>query len=128
MLCPPGHLVIAEDHRAVLEGELHAVVAGEGDDVGPDLLGLLPVDLDVLGSIAAAEGVDQADAHPCWRATITFFKCSMTALRCALLRVQRVRIVAEGGDLQALLLQLGDNAPCPAKPEIDATSMWRVPA
>ena len=34
--------VVAEDHRAILEGQLDAVVAGVGDDVRPDLQRLVP--------------------------------------------------------------------------------------
>src|SRR5687768_4133704 len=35
--------VVAEDHRAILEGQLDAVVAGVGDDVRPDLQRLGPI-------------------------------------------------------------------------------------
>src|SRR6185295_7470707 len=55
---PPRPLVVAEDHRTVLEGQLDAVLAGKRDDFRPDLLRLLPVRVDVLRSVAAAKSID----------------------------------------------------------------------
>ena len=88
---PARPFVLAEDHRAVLEGELDAVVARMGDDVGPDLQRILPVGVDCLRGVAAAEGVDDA-ARPCGRPRRSpSSDGSMTVSRCVGIGMQRVR-------------------------------------
>src|SRR6476661_1166205 len=61
---PTRPFVVAEQHRAVLERDLHALVVGEGHDVRPDAERLLPVVIEVLGAITAHERVDERDTHP----------------------------------------------------------------
>ena len=58
-----GPLVVGEDHRAVLDGDLHALVGGVGDDVRPDLGELGEVLLQRLVLVVADERVDDGHAE-----------------------------------------------------------------
>lgn len=60
---PTRPLLITEDHRAVFEGDLAPVVARMGDDVGPDLEGDVPIGVNMQGSVAAAECIDNRHPH-----------------------------------------------------------------
>ena len=100
-LWPPGHSSLAEQHRAVLDGDLPAVVLGERDDVRPDAEGLLPVRVLVLRAVGAHERVDQRDVHRLGRGDdVLEVADDLGAM--GRVRVERVRVVAEAGDGQAL--------------------------
>ena len=73
-----------------------------GDDRGPELLGFLPVVVDVLRRVAAAEGVDEADAHlPC--RGDHFLQVGDDRVAVLDVGVEGIGIVAEGRDLDAAL-------------------------
>src|SRR5687767_1533738 len=94
--------VVAEDHRAILEGQLDAVVAGVGDDVRPDLQRLRPIVIDVLGCIATAERVHHRQPHPPG-GDDDLLQMVDDALAMAEIGMERIRIIAEPGDRKLLL-------------------------
>ena len=63
MLWPPGHSSLEKIDGTVLDGQPHAMVACEGDDVRPDLEGVLPVGILCLAGVATHERVHEANAH-----------------------------------------------------------------
>src|SRR5262245_29673637 len=89
---PTRPFVIAENDRAVLERQPDVVVAGVSDDVRPDLKRFLPVCLYLLRRVAAAEGVDQADAHST-RGHNDLLQVLDDGLTVGMIRMQRVRII-----------------------------------
>src|SRR6187401_202595 len=93
-------LVVAEQHRAVLEGQLPAVVVGEADDVGPDAQRLLPVVVRVLRAVRAHERVDERDVHRL-RGGDDVAEVTDDLLAVHRIRVERVGVVAEAGNVQA---------------------------
>src|SRR6188508_712237 len=101
-------LVVREEHRAVLERDLHALVVGEFHDVGPDAQRLFPVVVEVLGSVTTHERVDERDAHLPRR---DHHRLEVVRDLLAMLGVgmERVRVVAEAGDRQPLGRELVDD-------------------
>ena len=100
-------LVVAEDHRAVLDGDLDAVVCRLGDDRRPHLLELLEVLRQRLVLVVADERVDHRHAE--------LLGCLDHATdvgdhlgAMVEVGVQRVRVVTEAGDLDAPLAELPD--------------------
>ena len=94
-------LVVAEQHRAVLEGELAAVVVGEADDVRPDAERLVPVVVLVLRAVGAHERVDERDVHRLGGGDHVA-EVADDLLAMLGIGMERVRVVAETGDGQAL--------------------------
>ena len=112
-------LVVAEDHRAVLDGDLHAVVAARGSTMsGQTLERRLPVLVEVLRCIAAHERVDEGHAHLLAAASITSFRCAIAAPLTFRIGMQRVRIVAQPRDRQALRVDLVDDLLRPTLREV----------
>ena len=93
--------VVAEQHRAVLDGDLSAVVLGERHDVRPDPLGLLPVGVLVLRAVRAHEGVDVGHAHRLGGSDDVLQVADDLGAMLGV-RMKRVRVIAEAGDGEAL--------------------------
>src|ERR1051325_10294649 len=103
---PARPFIIAEDHRAVLEGEFDIVVACMGDDVGPDLERFLPIVVDMLGGVATAEGVDDRNAHMTG-SDDDFLQMIDDSLAMAEVWMKRVRVIAKRGDRKSHFGEIG---------------------
>ena len=110
---PARPFVVAEDHRTVLDGQLHPVVLGELDDARPDLQGILPVLVGVLRGVGADERVHQRDVHLTSRHD-HLLQVADDSLAMRWVGVERVRVVPETGDREAFAVDLvGDLASLP---------------
>jgi hypothetical protein len=105
---PTRPLVVAEEHRAVLDRDLAAMVLRECHDVRPDLERLLPVRVLGLCGVGAHERVHEGDVHLLGRGDHVP-QVADDGLPVRRIRMQRVRVVAQAGDRQALALDLVDD-------------------
>ena len=105
---PARPLVVAEEHRAVLDRDLPAVVLRERHDVRPDLERLLPVRVLGLCSVGAHERVDEGDVH-LLGGRDHVLEVTDDGLTMRRVRMERVRVVAQPGDRQALAHDLVDD-------------------
>ena len=107
-------LVVAEQHRAVLERDLPPVVLREADDVRPDAERLLPVLVLVLRPVAAHERVHERDVH--LLGGVDHLLEVADDLRAVLrVGVERVGVEAEAGDRRGPWPRSRRRSPSPAR-------------
>ena len=112
---PARPLVVAEEHRAVLDRDLPAVVLRERHDVRPDLERLLPVRVLGLCGVGAHERVHEGDVH-LLGGRDHVLQVADDRLPMRRIRMQRVRVVAQPGDRQALARESRRRSRSPATP------------
>ena len=126
---PTWPLVVAEQHRAVLEGDPASVVLRVADDVRPDAQGLRPVVVLILRAVTAHERIHQRDVHQLGRVDhlLEVRDDRRPVLR---VRMERIRVEAEAGDREALGLDLCPDIPGLRRRQVRDVDMAgaRVPA
>jgi FHS family glucose/mannose:H+ symporter-like MFS transporter len=96
-----GPLVVGEDHRAVLDGDLHAPLARKAHQRRPHALEVLEVAGDVALLISADEGADDLNLEALRRLDDAT-QVRVGGLACVLVGVEVVRVVRERGDLEVV--------------------------
>ena len=120
---PAWPLVLAEDHRAVLDRDLHALLARVADEVGPDAAEALEVLRQRPVLVVADERADDLDAER-GRRVDDLAQMAVDLLAVPVVRVEVVRVVGERGDLEPVPVE--DVAHLAGSNE--STSMWVTPA
>ena len=101
---PPGHSSLREEHRAVLDADPHLVLLGVRHQRPPRLEEARPVLVHRLRPVAADEGVDLAHAQQLRRPD-DLLQVIDVDLRLGRVGGQRVRVVAEAADRDAVLVE-----------------------
>src|SRR2546429_51220 len=96
-----GPLVACEEHRAVFDADLDAVIFGEGDERAPGFQETRPIVVHAPGPVAPDERVHVLQSE-LLGGEDDFLEMSDHALRCRQVGIERVRIVTKAGEADAV--------------------------